>query len=117
MKARLIRFGEIDIAGHSYNHDVVIDGDEVRKREKKRSKAYSSQYGHTPLSADEDIPWSGESLIVGTGLYGRLPIMPEVISEGERRGIEVIAVSTEEACRMLSKKKPGSAHAILHVTC
>ena len=117
METRLVRFGEIEIAGRTYSHDVVIDRGEVRKRNKKRSKAYSKHYGHTPLSAHEDIPWGGESLIVGTGLYGRLPVMPEVMAEGERRGIEVIAVPTEEACKALSKLAPGSACAILHVTC
>ncbi len=117
MKARLVRFGEIEIAGHSYNHDVVIDKGEVHKRKKKSSKPYQAQYGHTPLSAEEDIPWGGKSLIIGTGLYGRLPVMPEVIAEGEQRGIEVIAVPTEEACKMLSKQELETANAILHITC
>jgi hypothetical protein len=117
VKARLVRFGEIEIAGHAYDHDVVIDKGEVRKRKKKNSKPYQAQYGHTPLSAEEDIPWGGKSLIIGTGLYGRLPVMPEVIAEGQQRGIEVIAVPIEEACRILSKQESGTAHAILHVTC
>ena len=53
-----------------YEHDVVIDRGDVRKRIKKPSKPHRAIYGHTPLSADEDIPWSGSQLIIGTGAYG-----------------------------------------------
>ena len=60
MKARFVDFGEIKIDGQSYDYDVVIDKGKVHKRKKKPSKAYREQYGHTPLSADEEIPW-GES--------------------------------------------------------
>jgi hypothetical protein len=34
MKARLIKFGEIEVEGKRYTHDVVIDGGKVRKRKK-----------------------------------------------------------------------------------
>jgi hypothetical protein len=34
MKARLVRFGEIEVEGERYTHDVVIDGGKVRKRKK-----------------------------------------------------------------------------------
>ena len=32
MKARLVKFGEIEVEGKRYTHDVVIDGGKVRKR-------------------------------------------------------------------------------------
>ncbi len=44
------------IDGVTYEHDLVIDRSEIRKREKKASKQYRAAYGHTPLSAKEDIP-------------------------------------------------------------
>jgi hypothetical protein len=34
MKARLVKFGEIEVEGERYTHDVVIDGGKVRKRKK-----------------------------------------------------------------------------------
>jgi hypothetical protein len=40
MKAQLIAFGEIEIAGQRYHHDVVIDGGKIHQRAKKASKAY-----------------------------------------------------------------------------
>src|SRR5213075_2716536 len=39
MKARLVKFGEIEVEGKRYTHDVVIDGGKVRKRKKGPSKA------------------------------------------------------------------------------
>ena len=67
MKARLVKFVEIEVEGKRYTHDVVIDGGKVRKRKKGPSKQFREKFGHTPLSAGEDIPWGGKRLIVGTG--------------------------------------------------
>lgn len=117
MKAKLIAFGEIEIAGQRYAHDVVIDGGKIRHRAKKASKAYRETYGHTPLSLGENLPWDGRQLIVGTGMYGRLPVMPEVVQEAERRKVELVVVPTEEACRRLTDCKDKNIHAVLHVTC
>jgi hypothetical protein len=56
MKARLVKFGEIEVEGKCYTHDVVIDGGKVRKRKKGPSKQFREKFGHTPLSAGEEIP-------------------------------------------------------------
>ena len=117
MKARLVKFGEIEVEGRRYKHDVVIDGGKVRKRKKGPSKQFREKFGHTPLSAGERIPWAGKRLIVGTGAYGALPVMDEVLVEAKRRGIEVISKPTLEACRLLEELKKIQAYAILHCTC
>ena len=117
MKAQLIAFGEIEIAGQRYHHDVVIDGGKIHQRAKKASKAYRAAYGHTPLSLGENLPWGGRQLIVGTGRYGRLPVLPEVSQEAARRKIELIVVPTEAACRLLADRKDRDVYAVLHVTC
>jgi hypothetical protein len=117
MKARLIAFGEIEVEKQLYDHDVVIEAGKVSKRKKGPSKQYREQTGHTPLSIKEHIPWGGNQLIVGTGSYGRLPVMPEIEHEATRRGIKLVAVPTEEACRLLKDLKPKDAYAILHTTC
>ncbi len=117
MKIRLVTFGEIEIEGQHYNHDVVIEKGQVQKRKKKLSKAYSSRFGHTPLSVEENIPWHGTKLFVGTGAYGSLPIMSEVYEEAQRKGVEVIAKPTVEVCELVKKYKPNDVNAILHVTC
>ena len=53
MDAKLISFGLIEIDGHRFDRDVVLEAGIVRRRKKKPSKAYRDRYGHTPLSADE----------------------------------------------------------------
>jgi hypothetical protein len=117
MKARWIAFGEIEIEGRRYPFDVVIDAGRVEKRRKKPSKRHRDDFGHTPLSTEERIPWGGSRLIVGTGESGSLPIMPAVWAEADRRGIEIVAAPTEEALRLLRDAGPEDAYAIVHVTC
>jgi hypothetical protein len=34
VKARLVKFGEIEVEGKRYTHDLVIDGGKVRKRKR-----------------------------------------------------------------------------------
>jgi hypothetical protein len=78
IEARLVRFGEIEGEGTRYTHDVVIDDGKVRKRKKGPSKQFREKFGHTSLSPEEEIPWGGKQLMVGTGPHGALPIMNEV---------------------------------------
>ena len=87
------------------------------KRSKKPSKRYRDKFGHTPLSANEEIPWGGPRLIIGTGAHGSLPIMDEVVEEAARQNINLVAVPTEQACRLISGLKPREVRAVLHVTC
>jgi hypothetical protein len=117
MDARFIRFGEIEVDGRRYDRDVVVDRGLVRKRRKKASKPLRDRYGHTPLSLLEPIPWHCRRLIVGTGADGALPIDEAVVEEAERRGVELAAVPTEDACALLSEADPTTTNAVLHVTC
>lgn len=117
MQARWIGFGEIELAGERYGCDVVIEAGEIRKRKKRPSKELRYEYGHTPLSAREDIPWGGKRLIIGTGAGGCLPIMPEVYREAEQRGIEVVATPTEKAIELLRDAERADVRAVLHITC
>jgi hypothetical protein len=117
MQARLLRFGSIEVEGREYESDIVIDGGRVRQRKKKPSKPYRDQFGHTPLSADEQLPWGGGRLIIGTGAYGSLPIMPQVLEEARRRGVELAAIPTEDACRLIASLDQHEVYAVLHVTC
>ena len=47
MRFEAFSFGSIRIDGVTYNHDVVIDRDHVRKRKKKPSKEFREAFGHT----------------------------------------------------------------------
>ena len=109
-------FGRITIDGVTYEHDVVVDEGEIRKRKKQASKKFRDAFGHTPLSAEEQIPWKCRRLVIGTGAYGHLPVMDDVKREAARRGIELVIVTTVEAAEAL-RKAPKGTNAILHVTC
>ena len=117
MEVRFLGFGSIEVEGRAYEHDIVIDRGAVRKRSKKPSKPYRDKFGHTPLSANEEIPWGGPRVIIGTGAYGSLPIMPEAVEKAARQNIDLVSVPTERACRMISGLKPREVCAVLHVTC
>jgi hypothetical protein len=111
-------FGWIEIGGTRYGHDVVIHTDgTVTKRKKTLSKPYASEFGHTPLSAEElaflevETP---EFVYIGTGQYGDLPVTP--------RAAAIIAHYPHlvrplpDILPMLEKERRKYA-AILHITC
>lgn len=110
-------FGTILVEGERFDHDVVIEGRVVRPRDKRPSKPFKSQTGHTPLSNREDIPWSKRRLVVGSGHSGRLPVLDDVRREADRRSVDLVVMPTAEACALLRDLDPDDANAILHVTC
>jgi hypothetical protein len=116
MKFEEFSFGAIRIDGVTYEHDVVINRGEVSKRRKKASKKFRDEFGHTPLSVEEKIPWKCHQLVVGTGAYGGLPLMDEVEREAQRRRIKLLVLPTVEAIKAL-QENPEDTNAILHVTC
>ena len=116
MRIDNFRFGSIRIDGRDYDYDVVIQGSAVAKRKKKASKPYRDDFGHTPLSVEEAIPWKCRRLVIGTGAEGRLPVMTEVESEANRRGVELVVAKTDKAIRILNRKSKAT-NAIIHVTC
>jgi len=116
MRLQAFTFGSLRIDGTTYENDVIIDGGAVRKRKKKASKPLREQYGHTPLSLREKIPWDCRRLIIGTGALGALPVTDDVVREAARRGVELIAVPTKQAIEIL-RKDSADTNAILHLTC
>ena len=115
MRFQKFSFGVIRIDEVTYEHDVVIDRGHIRKRKKKPSKKFRAEFGHTPVSMEEDIPWDCRCLVIGTGT-GLLPIMDEVKREAERRNVKVTILRTASAIAEM-KRHPRDTNAILHVTC
>jgi hypothetical protein len=109
-------FGSIQIDGRTYAYDVVIDRGQIRKRRKGASKRYRDTYGHTPLSAEEKIPWRCRRLVIGTGAAGALRVMDSVQAEALRRDVELVTVPTKRAIDLLAIDA-NDTNAILHVTC
>ena len=109
-------FGQIQIGRELYQHDVVLNNKTVERRQKKKSKPLRAQFGHTPLGPRENIPWDCAELVIGTGYYGRLPVIEAVIHEAEQRGVTLKIMKTVEACKYLSESITD-ANAVLQVTC
>ena len=116
MRFEHFSFGSIRIEGVTYEHDVVIDHGEVRKRKKKPSKKFRDDFGHTPLSVEETIPWKCRLLVVGTGAYGAMPVMKDVKAAAKERKIELLILPTYKAIEALQRDL-DETNAILHVTC
>ena len=109
-------FGTIQIDGSSYEHDVIIDRGKISKRKKGASKPFRSDFGHTPVSMEEKIPWKCKRLIIGTGAHGALPVMKDVVREARKRDVDLVIAPTEKAVKQLNKSGRRT-NAILHVTC
>ncbi len=109
-------FGSVRVDGVTYDHDLIIDRGSLRKRKKAASRKFRDAYGHTPLSAREDIPWRCRRLVIGTGANGALPVMNQVHEEARRRKVELVALPTAEAIEVLAGA-PADTNAILHLTC
>jgi hypothetical protein len=109
-------FGSLCIDDRTYEHDVVIDRGEIRDRKKRPSKKFRDDFGHTPLSIAEDIPWKCRQLVIGTGAYGRLPVMKEVEREAKRHKVKLLILPTIKAIKVL-QEDPEDTNAVIHVTC
>jgi hypothetical protein len=110
-------FGRITIDGVVYDHDVVIEAGEIRKRRKGPSKPRREEFGHTPLTVEEEIPWTGKRLWIGTGASGLLPVAEELRREARRRGIDLLVATTPVLVERINRGLPAGTSLILHVTC
>jgi hypothetical protein len=109
-------FGSVRVDGVTYDYDLIIDRGKIRKRKKGPSRQFRRGYGHTPLSAAEDIPWRCRRLVIGTGADGALPVMKEVCEQARRRGVDLVIVPTAQAITLLAAATKDT-NAILHLTC
>lgn len=110
-------FGHITIDGTRYDHDVIVADGRIRKRRKGPSKSRRGEFGHTPLTPDEDLPWDAEALWIGTGAYGRLPVVQELREEADRRGVRLLIEATPDLIERVNRGVPEGTAVLLHVTC
>ena len=114
MKINSLSFGSITIDGEKFDKDVIIDHGTVKKRKKGESKQYRDRFGHTPLSAGENIPWDCKRLIIGMGHSSGLPVMKEVFEMAKHKGVKVVTMSTPEAAGHVNDE---GTNLVLHLTC
>ncbi|NQV14767.1 hypothetical protein HQ531_04855 [bacterium] len=115
MRVEYFEFGKINIDGQVYTHDIVIINNRlIEKREKRLSRSLKARFNHTPLTTAENIPWNCATLVVGTGMNGRLPVTEEVRARAFEMNVELIVKTTPEALSYINDK---DTNLILHITC
>ena len=112
-----LRFGHITVNGKETTEDIVIEGNLVRERDKRPSRAERAKGAHTPLTPREEIPWDCTVLVVGTGMSGSLPVTETFKAEAKKRNVELVILTTPEAVKYILEKYREGMHAVLHITC
>jgi hypothetical protein len=112
-----VKFGSITVDGKAFVKDVVFENGKVRKRNKGPSRPRRSEFGHTPLTPLEEIPWKCKTFVVGIGMHGRLPVVREFKEEAQRRGVTLIILKTPEAIKYFLENYGPDINAIFHITC
>ena len=112
-KVESYQFGQVIISGKTYDSDVIIFPDRVqddwwRKNSHELSlEAVSHIFTENP-----------EVMIVGTGAYGQVQVLPEVSQEAVARNIQLIVQPTAEACEIYNQLATAQrVVAALHLTC
>ena len=117
-----VKFGSICIGEVTYNYDIIIHTDgSVSRRKKELSKAFRSKYGHTPLTiieVKELIEEKPEVIVIGTGIYGALPLL-DIRDYITSSGVKCIVERTPEAIKIYERlcDEGRKVAAIFHVTC
>jgi len=109
-------FGVIVINGKRYVSDVIVFPERVLA-------GWWRKEGHR-LAIDDlktvlKTKPKPEILVVGTGYYGFVKVMPEVEQRLTKKGINLVAQPTREACETFNQllNKGKRVVAALHLTC
>lgn len=112
-----LKFGTISVNGTVYDTDVVIENGKARKRKKGPSRDRRPEFGHTPLTELEEIPWDCDTLVIGIGMSSRLPVVDEFKAKAKSKGVKLILLETPKAVEYFLKNYGPKTNAIFHVTC
>ena len=105
--------GRIVIDGTAFTTDVIIFPDRVMDNWWRKD-------GHVLHVADAEliVEEKPEVLIVGTGKYGILKVLPQTREYIESKGIALIVEQTEKACEIYNRiSQAKKVVAALHLTC
>ena len=107
-------FGRICINGEIYTKDVIIRPNKVQGN-------WWRKQGHKLAIEDireiieQDNP---ETLVVGTGKFGLMKILPETEAYLSRNNVRIIAQKTDDACKTFNKlSEAGKVIGAFHLTC
>ena len=107
------QFGKIVIDGQEHTKDVILLPDRV-------IGGWWRQEGHVLRMSDlEDVlAAQPQELVIGQGAFNRMRITPEVEEALPNKGIELITLTTNEACQEYNRRsQTRKVAAALHLTC
>lgn len=107
------RFGEITIAGKTYQRDVIIYPDRIDPN-------WWRKEGHMLEPADirEVIDSRPDVVIIGTGQPGFMKVSNQALAQMKKLKIEAIVMPTEQACKEYNRiAQHKKVIACLHLTC
>jgi len=113
-------FGEVTVDGQTFDHDVVIFSNKIIERKKWITKEkYGTSHKFTKDEMEEYVetmrPESIDKIVVGTGQYGKLSLLPETEKYLEEKDIEYELKKTSDLVGEQIDEKKNLV--ILHVTC
>lgn len=107
------RFGHMVIAGKAYSSDVFVFP--------KRVESWWRRESHRvyPEDLEEILREEPEILVVGTGAYGLMKLLPETKEKLSEAGIEIREAETGEAVRIYNKLSEEGKKVVgaFHLTC
>lgn len=112
-KVEEYQFGRIEIDGEVYQNDVIILPDRV-------VSDWWRDQGHSLALADFNgvLDVLPDKLVIGQGASGRMRVPPDTRRKLEGRGIEVLAMPTDQAVSRYNELRgEGRVAAALHLTC
>lgn len=107
------QFGLIVVNGKRYSSDVIILPERVQD-------SWNRKRGHELCLEDLAgvIAENPEVLVVGTGAYGLMKVLPEVKQATQAQGIKLITETTDKACTTYNQLcRSQKVVAALHLTC
>ncbi len=120
LKIEASSFGEVTLNGQKYDHDVVILPDKMIKRKKWITKnQHGTSHKFTREEMEEYVEMESDKLIdeviIGTGQYGKLDLLPETRKYLEEKGIKYELKKTGDLVgKQIYEEK---TMVIIHVTC
>jgi len=106
-------FGRIDVDGVSYSEDVII------LRNRVVSPWWRDAGGHVfaPLDLADVIAAKSEAVVLGTGSFGRVKVLPELLQQ--LSGSEVVVERTGRAVDIFNRLSDDGRDVVaaLHLTC
>ncbi|MFW5907988.1 MAG: MTH938/NDUFAF3 family protein [Candidatus Natronoplasma sp.] len=114
-------FGEVTIDGKTYDYDVVVFPDSIIRRKKsitkeKHGTSHKFTRAEMKVYLEEVDPSNINSIVVGTGQYDKLKLLPEARQLLEEKDLEYIERKTPDLVGMQDHPRENNIF-IIHVTC